>query len=242
MSEKWPEVYNSLDTQKKQLLQETINNHLLKWVDINNEREYLRFINVLNKSLGIDLSKLTYQSINSWSPFAIKKNTILDNNLTVFSLYSFLNISLNWPFNKLWSIDKNWIFIKDLSRNVNYNTDRSLDVDTILNDLENKINNLKPNQQVTEQSNQEVVEDENYIVKKWDTLWKLVKEKYWLTDNRDIANTINSLVRHNANIKKIKTDIAPPNHIRWDLIIVWKTIILPWELKVLWKTVKKSKG
>jgi len=61
---------------------------------------------------------------------------------------------------------------------------------------------------------EEVIADEDYKIEKGDTLWKIVKEKYNLTDNRDIANAINALVRYNSNIKKMKTDIAPPDGIR----------------------------
>mgnify|MGYP001766199763 CR=1 FL=1 len=108
--------------------------------------------------------------------------------------------------------------------------------------FENRINQIrKESQERLKNLKNEVVDDEPYKIQKGDTLWKIVKEKYGLTDNRDIANTINSLVRYNSSIKKLKTDVAPPDGIRWDLIIVWKNIILPWELKVLWKSIKKSK-
>ena len=41
------------------------------------------------------------------------------------------------------------------------------------------------------------------------------------------------MVIYNKNIKKIKTDIAPPDGIRWDIIIEGKTIKIPHKLKVL---------
>ncbi len=211
----------SLEAQKKQLLQETINNHLLKWVDINNEGEYIKFINILNKSLGIDLSKTWYKSINNGSPFAFKKNTILDNTITVFSLYSFLSTNHNWPFSKLWNIDRNWTFTKDLSRTINYNTDRNVAIDSILNDLDNKINNLKPIRE--EAKDKEPIKEQiDITIKKGDRLWNLIKSNYKVTKNAQIVEILN----HICTLNNLKDS--------WNLIEISQKIVFPKKIGINW--------
>lgn len=211
-----------------------------KWIEITSKDQFDKISLLLKENNLIDLSINTFDFLSpDWESFVVKKsnnwvniywknNNFISRNLRTHSN----NFRLVWIITS-WKQFQSLVWDEVYEQDENNLWERLIShVDQIRKESQERLQKLK----------EEVVEDENYIVKKWDTLWKLVKEKYWLTDNRDIANTINSLVRHNANIKKIKTDIAPPNHIRWDLIIVWKTIILPWELKVLWKTVKKSKG
>lgn len=211
-----------------------------KWIEITSKDQFDKISLLLKENNLIDLSINTFDFLSpDWESFVVKKsnnwvniywknNNFISRNLRTYSN----NFRLVWIITS-WKQFQSLVWDEVYEQDENNLWERLISqVDQIRKESQERLQKLK----------EEVVEDENYIVKKWDTLWKLVKEKYWLTDNRDIANTINSLVRHNANIKKIKTDIAPPNHIRWDLIIVWKTIILPWELKVLWKTVKKSKG
>lgn len=78
----------------------------------------------------------------------------------------------------------------------------------------------------------ELNKPESYTVESWDTLWKIVKEKYGLTSNRDIANCINKLVKYNVD-NEDKRDIEDdntPDGIFWDKIYVWQKILLANEL------------
>jgi hypothetical protein len=70
--------------------------------------------------------------------------------------------------------------------------------------------------------------DEVYTVKKWDKLWNIVKEKYSLTSNRDIANCVNKLVKYNVennNAWKLQDDNTPDG-IFGDKIYVDQKILL----------------
>lgn len=84
--------------------------------------------------------------------------------------------------------------------------------------------------------------DTIYTVKRWDSLWNITKTFYPHADNRELANIINALVRYNKIQSKLLTlDNKPPqwDWIKWDTIIIWKTILIPTELKVLWKTINR---
>jgi hypothetical protein len=87
-------------------------------------------------------------------------------------------------------------------------------------------------QVVDEKSPENITEDQEYIVKNWDTLWQIVKMHYWLTSNRDIANCVNKLVKYNIennNAWKLAEDNTPDG-IFWDKIYVWQKILLAKEL------------
>ena len=210
-----------------------------KWIEITSKDQFDKISILLKENNLTDLSKNTFEYISTnWETFVIKKS----NNWINIYWKNDNFISRNFrkysnSFRLVWFIST-WKQFQSLVWDEVYEQDENnlwekliLQVDQIRKESQDRLQKLK----------EEVVEDESYVVKKRDTLWKIVKEKYWLTDNRDIANTVNSLVRYNSNIKKMKTDVAPPDGIRGDIIIEGKTIILPWELKVLWKTIKKSK-
>ena len=210
-----------------------------KWIEINSKNQFDKISILLKENNLTDLSKNTFDSISpNWESFVIKKsnnwiniywknNNFITRNLRKYSN----NFRLVWIITS-WKQFQSLVWDEVYEQDENNLWERLIShVDQIRKESQDRLQKLK----------EEVVEDEIYKIQKGDTLWKIVKDKYWLTDNRDIANTVNSLVRYNSNIKKMKTDVAPPDGIKWDLIIVWKTIILPWELKVLWKNIKKSK-
>lgn len=210
-----------------------------KWIEITSKDQFDKISILLKENNLTDLSKNTFDSISpNWESFVIKKsnnwiniywknNNFITRNLRKYSN----NFRLVWIITS-WKQFQSLVWDEVYEQDENNLWERLIShVDQIRKESQDRLQKLK----------EEVVEDEIYKIQKGDTLWKIVKDKYWLTDNRDIANTVNSLVRYNSNIKKMKTDVAPPDGIKWDLIIVWKTIILPWELKVLWKNIKKSK-
>lgn len=210
-----------------------------KWIEITSKDQFDKISILLKENNLTDLSKNTFDSISpNWEFFVIKKsnnwiniywknNNFITRNLRKYSN----NFRLVWIITS-WKQFQSLVWDEVYEQDENNLWERLIShVDQIRKESQDRLQKLK----------EEVIEDEIYKIQKGDTLWKIVKDKYWLTDNRDIANTVNSLVRYNSNIKKMKTDVAPPDGIKWDLIIVWKTIILPWELKVLWKNIKKSK-
>lgn len=210
-----------------------------KWIEITSKDQFDKISTLLKENNLTDLSKNTFDSISpNWEFFVIKKsnngvniywknNNFITRNLRKYSN----NFRLVWIITS-WKQFQSLVWDEVYEQDENNLWERLIShVDQIRKESQDRLQKLK----------EEVIEDEIYKIQKGDTLWKIVKDKYWLTDNRDIANTVNSLVRYNSNIKKMKTDVAPPDGIKWDLIIVWKNIILPWELKVLWKNIKKSK-
>lgn len=210
-----------------------------KWIEITSKDQFDKISILLKENNLTDLSKNTFDSISpNWESFVIKKsnnwiniywknNNFITRNLRKYSN----NFRLVWIITS-WKQFQSLVLDEVYEQDENNLWERLIShVDQIRKESQDRLQKLK----------EEVIEDEIYKIQKGDTLWKIVKDKYWLTDNRDIANTVNSLVRYNSNIKKMKTDVAPPDGIKWDLIIVWKNIILPWELKVLWKNIKKSK-
>lgn len=210
-----------------------------KWIEITSKDQFDKISILLKENNLTDLSKNTFDFISpNWESFVIKKsnnwiniywknNNFITRNLRKYSN----NFRLVWIITS-WKQFQSLVWDEVYEQDENNLWERLIShVDQIRKESQDRLQKLK----------EEVIEDEIYKIQKGDTLWKIVKDKYWLTDNRDIANTVNSLVRYNSNIKKMKTDVAPPDGIKWDLIIVWKNIILPWELKVLWKNIKKSK-
>ncbi len=74
-----------------------------------------------------------------------------------------------------------------------------------------------------------------YEVQKWDTLWDIVKKKFWLKKDSEIANSIIKISKINYMNNTIKKDtlsvvdwktISQPDWIPWDLIIAGEKIIL----------------
>lgn len=191
-----------------------------KWIEITSKDQFDKISILLKENNLTDLSKNTFDSISpNWESFVIKKSNNWiniywkNNNFITRNLRKYSN-----NFRLVWIITS-WKQFQSLVWDEIYEQDEN-------NLWERLISHVyqirKESQDRLQKLKEEVIEDEIYKIQKGDTLWKIVKDKYWLTDNRDIANTINSLVRYNSNIKKMKTDVAPPDGIKWDLIIVWK--------------------
>lgn len=201
------------------------------WIKISSKDQFDKISIVLKDNNLFDLSNTNFESISqNGEDFVIKKSNNWiniywknDNFISrVFRKYS-NDFRLVW-FISTWEQFQSLVWDEVYLQNDN----------NLADDLISRINQIRLETNLKlKKLKEQVFVDENYIVKKWDSLWKIVKEKYGLTDNRDIANAINSLVIYNKNIKKIKTDIAPPDGIRWDIIIEGKTIKIPHKLKVL---------
>lgn len=74
-----------------------------------------------------------------------------------------------------------------------------------------------------------------YEVQEGDTLWSIVKEKFWINDDSEIADSIIQVTKVNLMNDIIKEDtlsfidwktISQQDGIPWDLIIAWEKIII----------------
>lgn len=208
-----------------------LNDSLDRWIKITSKDQFDKISILLKENNLTDLSKNTFDSISTnWESFIIKKSNNWINiywkndNFISRNFRKYSNDFRLVGFISTWKQFQSLVWDDVYIQNENNLADDLISrINQIRLETSSKLKNLK----------EQVFIDEDYIVKKWDTLWKIVKEKYGLTDNRDIANAINSLVIYNKNMKKIKTDVAPPDGIRGDIIIEGKTIKIPHKLKVL---------
>lgn len=71
-------------------------------------------------------------------------------------------------------------------------------------------------------------------------MWHIVKREYWVTNNTEIANLINKIVKYNLDnwysATLWKDTTTPPDNILWDLIYAWDKLLLPAEVVIKWKS------
>lgn len=253
MSEKKQNIEISIvETQKEKEKQEFID-FLENWVDISSSNDFSKIQENIDKyELSYNLWSTNFDLISpNNKPFVLKKVNswfnIYAKNDNFISRYFRRNS--NVP-RLAWIIDSNWKFENfewnEIYKENEYSSWETFDrrINLIWNEtkkeLEDLMEQMKLEQEKRELEEKAKLVDQDYTIEKWDSLWKIVKEKYSITDNREIANTINALVRYNSSLKKIKKDINPKDGIKWDIIIVWKTIKLPHTLIVLWKDVLRK--
>ncbi len=91
---------------------------------------------------------------------------------------------------------------------------------------------------VTAPSVPEVAPDTHapYVIKKWDSLWKIVKKNYRLSDSADDANLVGNI------IELLKKDPKNKGIIKDETgkIFVWETLFLPKNIQMMFKWVQKS--
>lgn len=205
-----------------------------KWIEITSKDQFDKISILLKENNLTDLLKNTFDSISqNWESFIIKKsnnwiniywknNNFITRNLRKYSNnFRLVWIITSWKqfqslvWDEVYEQDENNLWEKLISQ-----------VDKIRKESQDRLQKLK----------EEVVEDEIYKIQKGDTLWKIIKEKYDITNNRDIANAVNVLVKFNKNVNSLKNDDNPEgwDGIKWDKIIIWKTIKLPPKLKIFW--------
>lgn len=213
-----------------------LNDSLDRWIEITSRDQFDKVSIIMKENNLFDLTTELYDSISkNWENFVIKKS---NNRLDIYWKNDNF-ISRNFrrysnPFRLIWFIESWKQFQKLLWDEVYIQDENNLaenlisQINQIRSETISRLKDLK----------EQVIVDEDYKIQKGDTLWKIVKERYWLDNNRDIANTINALVRYNKNIKK--TDVTPPDGIRWDIIIEGKTIKIPHKLKVMWKNYERK--
>ncbi len=217
-------------------------NKIPNWEDIiSNTRNNLRYY--------------TYDWITSDS------NTSLDKN-SYFHWVIIKNWEIQVRFDGFWRkdtfvmrYDENWEIIKkEYERNTwmwnsrkttkvgnweqreweeeNVSNNSSWIDSSIFDDNIGRINDLTENWSDSEEV--ETISSETiYTVKKWDTLFKIVRDHYWLTDNTQIAKMVNYVVDSQNDGKmarRLGKDKDPKEFrdwIKWDVLRIWDKIKLP---------------
>ncbi len=217
-------IINQTCEEQKKLLEEK----LLEWFVINNEEEFKSWINLLRINEIIDI-KISFKEINNWYPISIKKIWATINILWASSITWLFP---NWPFWKLWIFDNNWKFhitpIPEIRK-----TKKELIWSASIHQFTQECKASEPILSTPEKEKQETIQKETheeYKIKKWDYLWKIISEKYSLRPERDknaiwqIMEEIRKDPRNKAAIKDI------------DTIYKWKTLYLPKIIKIpQWK-------
>lgn len=218
-----------------------LSDSLEKWIEISNSEQFNKIVKLLKDNKVIDLSANSFSSLSPDGQW-ISIRRLNNNTVNVYWLYE-SNISIikkasqNLWYVVWWTIKNGEIF-QESSLTVSYSnlSDRYLrdtnnlsekvleQVEKIRQDSKKRIESIK--------KDYEESQDKDYIISRGDSLWKIVKEKYDLNDNTQIANAINALVQHNKDMKWIRKDQKPADGIFWDTIIVWKTLKLPASLKI----------
>ena len=222
------ESIQETEIQKCGILRDSLKNGIL----ISSEQEFQAWTNILNKNAIINLSQNDFSQINQWFGFVMQMNNHQEW-VNIFPIESIMWLNPKGPFGKWGNISDNWIFTTSLNRDTTYtiteNTISSIQEDAIVCETP-KIevphiihspldpNYIDPvNNQEEEKKNPE---NKEYTIKKWDWLWKIIREQYWETHPTDVANIENILLTNNPQIKN-KDKISPG-----------EKIILLWEIKI----------
>ncbi|MDD2907701.1 MAG: hypothetical protein PHH98_03610 [Candidatus Gracilibacteria bacterium] len=232
-------IQNNFDFNGKSRELRLLTDSLNRGIEINSNEQFNKISILLKENKLFDLSNNDFDSISSnGNSFVIKKSNdglnIYGRNDNFISR-NFRSYSNNF---RLVGVINDKTKFKSLVGDEVYNYDEN----NLGEKLISQVEKIRAESKIRLQKLKDdvVIDDENYTVEKGDNLWKIVKRKYGLTDNHEIANAINALVKHNSSHKKIKTDIAPPDGIKGDLIIKGKNIKLPNILKVLGKEIQKK--
>lgn len=249
MSEKQTNNFDFLSSSKENRV---LSDSLARWIEIYDSEQFDKIVKLLKDNKIIDLSKNSFSSLSPGRKWISIKR--FDNNtVKVYWLYE-SNISIikkvspNLWYLVWWTIKSGETF-QESSLSVSYSnlSDRYLrDTNNLSEKVLEQLEQIKQDSIVKIESVKKDVEQlqyEPYTIQKWDNLWKIVKEKYGLDNNRDIANAINALVSYNNGVRWLKNDNNPEgwDGIKWDKLIAWKTIKIPAKLTVLWKEMPRKK-
>jgi hypothetical protein len=108
------------DEQKLTEKQLFVENMLKSWVEISSKEEFLNVTKILTKEGNVDISQASYENINDWLPFAIKKLNKNDAQLVVFPLQTFSWQENQWGHWIWWYISSGEAFTSDLNRDITY--------------------------------------------------------------------------------------------------------------------------
>lgn len=206
------EIQENVSTMKK----ESLISMMQHWINIRDEVSYLALKQLVLDRADIQLCNFT--DIKETKFTLIMSNT--PGRINVFPIHEIKNSS-KINFNAIQSI---W-FIENGEFHEHTRGQRiQIGATSELNGTDFRWSPLSQ-----EKKAEKPPQDDSYVIKKWDSLWKVVKQKYqWLQTNRDIIAAINAIVQANSNIKRLQTDTTqPPDGILGDLIHENNTLTLP---------------
>lgn len=211
-------IINKSQLERKQILEEK----LWAWILIKNEQDF----NYL-KNNGITNIITPFNEINAGKSFILIKDNDETYPITVLDTHEDLNII------RLWFISNNWFFKYSLSwyqRRIE-RMHPWLSPTTL--EIEPEIKHQEIIPPITPPKTPETIQKETheeYVIKKWDYLWKIISEKYDLKPEKD-KNAIwhiMEIIRKDPRNKKAIKDI--------DTIFTWEKLYLPKNVKLpQWK-------
>lgn len=222
---------------------------LEKWFNVTDEESFnslkklLKSFNIADLSNYNEIQKLTSDKLTRNN---VKFTLTFDKNSKKIYVYP----PIIWYFSIPLGSIENWIFKKwthftkfDFWYN-NVSKIAINDINDLKNELEKPVKNTTNKKEeiiipstkpviktsvIPKIDKKEKVNSEiEYKVVRWDSLWNIVKKHYNLTDNTDIANCINKLVKYNVekwNPNKLLQDVTK-DKILWDKIYAKKDILL----------------
>lgn len=215
---------------QREAFKKTLEEKLMHWIDIQTHTEYEYLKNLFEKYLITpNLWDTPFQSINKNLGITIKRV----NN--IFKIYNNPNSTQSyskWPILSEIAEIENWKFIETgtltslLIREKDSKTDNvSVPADIWVCNNIKKEESEKPIPVKQKKAPETPTEYKDYKIRKWDFLWKIIKEEYWLSDNSEDIRCIWNI------IEKIKKDPKNTGVIKGETwkIFVWDTLYLPTE-------------
>lgn len=226
----------------------TLEEQLSKWINIHNEQEFNAIIWLLVKNWIIkETLKLENLKDNDWKSLITSKSfrNIILSLKKIPQNPDKINVYITTPprfyetdiFPRTGFINSNWKFEYSPDNNF-FSYDDSITPNKNSWTIPEDIWQCTPEEKLVKPiAKKEATPDETpleYKIKSWDSLWKIISEKYWLKpewDKNAIWN-IMEIIRNNPKNKKAIKDI--------DTIFIWKILYLPKYAKFKNKWVEKT--
>lgn len=212
---------------------ELLESELEKWKLIQNEKEFTSWVHLLRINNIIDIKSSFGEMNDNDGPFIIQRNQYLSIYNHPFVVFYQHPNPKKWNNGRIGFIDTQWKFISNKDRN---------HIITFIPSLKTPIRNTTPLASTTRTISSwkidtvsptvEVTPENNNIhtIKKWEFLWKIISEKYWLNSEKDknVIWQIMEIIRKDTRNKKAIKDI--------DTIFIWEKLYLPTDVKLSqWK-------
>lgn len=194
---------------------------------IENEAMFRTLVQLFHKHHILSIST-TFSEVNKWEPFIIQKNTQFYPEQYPIAIFTLAR----WRYTRVWVIDNHGKYIENESiRHFPEYSFPAFSIDEIKSPQTLNIpENISPNlilPQEEKSSESSITTHFRHEIQKWDVLWKIITEKYDLSQsdnkNRDIANIA------------LKLEKLPEN--RWAIkngsIFAWKSLFLPSEISTV---------
>lgn len=202
---------------------ELLESELEKWKLIQNEKEFTSWVHLLRINNIIDIKSSFGEMNDNDGPFIIQRNQYLSIYNHPFVVFYQHPNPKKWNNGRIGFIDTQWKFISNKDRN---------HIITFIPTLQSPITSTQPSpsRKLEIQSQTKAPENDIHTIKKWEFLWKIIGEKYWLNSEKDknVIWQILEIIRKDTRNKKAIKDI--------DTIFIWEKLYLPTNVKLLkWK-------